>query len=1658
VFTLFYFLSKYEIVRKIILITILDKNMDTNSMDDNVAEINDLKKNTKVQFYYPFVESGPLFPLLDNEDLLYEFYFKSNKIKDVKNFCKKTKWTDKPEQSRVLEKEQLKKIIRSMCNSHEARQKLSKGIKGLALHQVIWQWFRCEYPELYEKVTRLCINNKDKRYFITIEKLKEFLYLEDIESKSDNLPITYISLAFAMLQKELRIELGLEIVKSHPLIGMLPARREDFIERTTGEVSRTKKSDNDELQFKEISSLDELVSSEKSFGDLIIDFSELTNIFVKNTGKLKEYVCLADFRDSGRVIEIISILDITRKKIIAIYEILTNKKYFTCMKTKCDECCLIVFEGFSLNSGLSFEVIVENLIFYKSGLRRIIEKTNNIKKEIEKLKLMEIDLISSANLTNDLYVLDLSNSNPCTLFEVYNIYREHIDEVKCKASVVISEFKSKINSKVEELISITGVNQNDEYLERIGDIKSKALLAKTITDLEACNVNLDKVSTHFFDKEEFVIRDTAIKLSKVKDFTRDNLLKFCQILNSKGKSSISFLLLYFFEQENKVEDIDGAPILAVETLFDSVFYDAKDGIPLLTAFNEMVSDSNFFSFIYGNVNSKEHSERIIITMIAAALMGHVESAYSIFIKINAIETTRFNFPEYLEKIVEAIVCQKEIKIASKEFLDNISCQQQDVEEIIAFEDGKFRHIQKEAKHFSRFETKIVYPALTVLWKDISFCIKDSNFKHAHNVLSGIDVSTWYQELIGKYDKNLIDHHHYTATIKRVMVNFLEKISDHLSYCENEFDINSFVIMEPRLIESFDSWSKNSPARISLINNIKKIIKLKNNTTSIKPFWHSIVQCQQVILSCPNFILWLRKQRSPLASKNIMALILDDLSNNITFDETKNIYLRWASWESISIMFENSDKELSREHRLKFDAERDSIKEKSGDLLKWINNQLSRDFIDCIDGGRLPAAYILIEQYDNEIEESFENKRDIRLAFVRENLSILNEVKDQVANSNMSEEWLDSIFTFSGKIERSLRAIQRPDYIEQNDEVELQKIEQAIDSLKFCVETQSQNFEEIEYHLASNSQVIDDNKVSQNLELAIQKCPDLISLWNSLSSAEPIDNIETKRSWLKFVKGFAKISNLYHDETDDKKRFGVVRSSSANYAFNIYQTAFYKPQSEFLKRPVRLYLYRNNVDLPALKRLEDELSSEDSLSFLHIVFVPQGMEKIQRFFKYNQGFKNFLLVGDPLLYSICALDRHEVGIRQALHASVSDLANSSPFVSQGYCHQENNIYVGRNDIIQKLLNNPQAMIWGGRRIGKTSVLHALENALNNRNYKVAYVYVDIQDDGDPDLAIAKKIALTLQLGTVKDIATFEKKISNLRREGTKVAFLIDEIDEYIKKSRKVHENSFPLATVLRQLVMDDANKETFLVYSGYHQLYYEAKLNDEKRRVGHPFINIAQQIPIRDLTYDDINELVKTGFQDMLGIKVHPSVPRLIAKKASRHPAFVQQFCRCLLEHVSNRRTPGTVVTITTKDVEAVYNTNVSIEGGEQAFIHYFNETLGYNLSHLGHAILLAVTDPEFTEKNIDDKYFYSKDILILLNEWCSLLQIDVPNPVHFHQTIELLIMTNILTQDTSIHDRYRATYPTHLNILKRLDKINKSAIEDSLKKYDEKERDKGILL
>lgn len=640
----------------------------------------------------------------------------------------------------------------------------------------------------------------------------------------------------------------------------------------------------------------------------------------------------------------------------------------------------------------------------------------------------------------------------------------------------------------------------------------------------------------------------------------------------------------------------------------------------------------------------------------------------------------------------------------------------------------------------------------------------------------------------------------------------------------------------------------------------------------------------------------------------------------------------------------------------------------------------------------------------------------------------------------------------------LRRLKRVDEPQDTTAATQLRLAKAVDALQFLVEQNSSVFEEVENLLKIDIQKpMIHTLTPADKDRARVTSPALYDAWESLVRTDDYD--EVRRQWTGFAREFLKACNLYYGERDDQRRFTTV--PSVKYPFSVFQTAFYKPQSEFLKRPLRLYLYRHqDVNLQALQRLEAELSGEDSAACLHIVFAPQGFERIQRYFSYDTGFKDFLLVDEAFLFRVLLAEKHDVPVRRALHASVTDLASSSPFVAQGYCHQSNNIYVGRKEVLQKLLNTPQAMIWGGRRIGKTSVLHALENSLRQRNYRVAYVYVDIDDAGNPDLAIARKICATLDLPPAETITDFERHVTTLRSGGTRIAFLIDEVDEYIKKSRAVHGDAFPLATTLRQLVMDDSAKDTRLVYSGYHQLYYEAKLDREKRRVGHPFINTGQDVPIGNLLIDDVKDLLTTGFEDMLDIAVNPDVPSLIFRRASGHPAFIQQFCRCLLEWLSKRRSRGTRPTVTVEDVEAVYAASVRTEVGGEPFIFYVDETLGYNLSHLGRAMMLAICDPNATWRKRPSKSesFSLHELHNEVDTWCDIATISPTNPAHFTQTVELLVMTNMLTQDQIDHDRFRVTYPAYIDILQRLNKLGRTEIVQSLDKYDKKERQKGVLL
>ncbi|GCF88514.1 hypothetical protein [Shewanella sp. M-Br] len=1587
--------------------------------------------------YYPFCNSSKLHPLFDDKNLLLEFYISAGKKKDLKAFCKKNEWNGKPLLPRVVTNDVLATFLKSICNSSDARNKLSKCRSDIALYQVIYLWFKKSYPFLYEQIQVCCYCKESNKSYLNVGDLHLFFEKKDIDFLGGKEPILYLLLAFAMLQSQDRLKIYEEICARYPEIKnpILDEGNVLIDDKNTAVaiVSIAKSFLEDVIDFKATITLlsEEIISASKKIKNSFNNFIKLNLI--------------SDFIEDEVIGLNLSEIELSREIIKDKFKRIKNVTVPKCEKCDSDVChlgFLSSWESITSDNNIDdFENICSSII---QGMSEFIDKLNVANSEILEFSFVENELLEYINEGNINFSMQKYLKRSCDSIQCSIDYRKYIDSLNLTYKNKLRFDADKIKDEIDGTIKIES-DIDPVFLESLNAEKNKLLEVTKFSELIEIRENINEIIS-----ENKVSRNKII-LSSVNNFENiqpKEMISICKKLIEQEKPLISFLLIC--TSENFCADYFEQ---SIGLLIESCCSKNINNKSLATFFYEFCISPQILSIDSDKVSSNDMLERIVVMLIGATFAGYKEYALRIFLSINAIDKSRYNFPLFINDIIKAIVSHKNLKIIKSEVLNELNRQRQLIKEKVAFDDGRFRHIQRNSKHYSRFESVCVYPALVELMEKVLLCIDNKNYISAHELVDDIDTEIWYQKLMASYDKSLIQHHHFSNVTQSFMAEFIQKIIHHLNYCENELDVNYVAIDRDELFESLNKWSGSERARLQIVNQIKMMLLQKEDELTETPLWDIVIRSKQIISSCPSLILLIREQQNPELTLKFRDKILSDLSNSIPLDAAKVILERESSWEALSILFEENEylksKYISRHNealmslnsRLK---QVGSIEEREASVIN-----------ECLNGGRLVAVETVINSCYEKINKNIEVEKVKLNSFVADKFDLVENVKELVSRSNMPITWQESIYKITSKIEMQLRRMKM--YEKPLDEFldEKTNLGCAVDTLKIIVETNSQYLDEVEFYLSpqKNDQLVIDYSVK-----AKEKLPDLVSCWQSLTSNDFNDDTEISKTWAAFVKGFAKISNLYHDEHGDKTRFGIVRSASIRYKYQIYQSKFYKPQSEFLKRPIRLYLYRSNVDTVSLKILEEELLAEESAARLHIVFAPQSIDKLKRYFKYNNEFQNFLIVDESFLYKLCIEEKHEVPLRQALHASVSDLANSSPFVAQGYCHQTNNIYVGRKDILKKLLNNPQAMIWGGRRIGKTSVLHALGNALLNRSYKVAYVYVDIQDDGDPDFAIAKKIAHTLELGNIDSIADLELKVSNLTRGGVKVAFLIDEVDEYIKKSRLVHKSEFPLATMLRQLVMADSSKDTFLVYSGYHQLFYEAKLDQQKRRVGHPFINIAQEIPIRDLTNDDVTELVKTGFEDMLGIKVSPQVPRLIAEKASRHPAFVQQFCRCLLEYVSNRRVPNNKVTISTDDVEAVYSTNVSKEGGEQAFIFYVNETLGYNLSHLGRAIMLALADFIKIGYLENDGYFTVLKLHAHLNEWCLVVNIDEPKVEHFEQTIELLKMTNMLTQDPCNHDKYRPTYPTYLDILTRLDKIGKSAIEDSLKAYDSSERTKGILL
>ncbi len=1621
---------------------------------------NDFTQRLSTSPYFPFSDEGILCPYLNDADLLFRLLTHGSKRQAFKKFCKAKVWPAKPNVPQVMNEKVLKSLLCSACNSPEARHAMSAFEEKIPLGLIIYDSIMLLDHTVHKAcVKRLEGHKRDaaKRKFITPEMLREVIS-SYVEYEQHHEALHLLALSLAMFNhKQAATYIG-ELLQFFPdsaaSMGCI-----DEVENSTGPSCESANCDEDTTDhshapdtggfFCMLTRADELEGKWRAVKSAFDNYKMASD-------QLATTDDMDGFSDGGPIEALVNTLMCTRQLIakskLEIGEILGAERH--CPDGL--ECAL------SQALGEFHRSPPRQIGQFISVANQIIEASTSVKR-LEKSARTVLPSLESQVST---YLLQLGRADtddlgkasvafPCEALRATESMRDRIDKLK-------EEFETKLtNARTELEACCHALEETSQRLlpasgaslfnNQMAMIRRSLQVADNMLAIDDCRSQIRSLEESLRgastapDSTKLV--EAVSRLQSNRDDTAA-FLELCDALLEQGLHDVALLALLTRQSLYLVEEIGAELDRAIGTLVEAVCGTGDIHCTFSAIWHKVCLSSWLMAINRSDLTSVDLIERLAIMYVAEAISGNEENAAIGLLNLGISDCSDLSLPPSIKELIAAIVSHRSFRVVTVSTASRLDEKRKAIVECIAFENGKYRHIQcSKATHFAKFESVKVFPELERFWKEVSADVANRKLAKASTKALSADPDEWFAQMNKSHDRDMSSHPHFSVKIQAFVASFVKLVRDYVDECSSLIQDVDIVVKEQSLRQEIGKWAGNNVARQRVARCFTQQTLGDERKSKVQDPVEMLLALQNVITSCPSAVAWSLSQRSIQPTLDLETRIIEDIGHARSKDEIDEMLSSLHGWAHLRILWCGNDPDRESDYVGRDELERSALSLSRQKVIEYSAGSLVETYDECCNAGRFVVARQILDDCERHFASEVSRKMEETSSRAKQMLEELDHLKELAEDRGLSSEWVQSVYTHASGIERALKQYQRASTKGENtDDARLDNLKSSLHALTVAVQEGSNNFDAVKFHLeGGHLDAISSRVESVTEQDARECCPDLVDAWETLQCCTE-DRVRS--AWSSFVKLFGKHCMLYHDETDTtNSRF--VRVAPFEYPYSIYQTHFYKPKSEFLRRPLRLYLFRDKVDNQALQRLDTELSIEQSAAELHVVFAPNGSLKLRKALHLDRKFRSLLVIDDSFLYRICAADKHDVPIRRGLHGIVADLVSSSPFVANGYCHQENNIYVGRSEVIQWLMNHPQAMIWGGRRIGKTSVLHALESTLDRRHYKVALVYADIHGQVDPDLAIAKRLANELNLPSIESLTEFEKYIQAERKKGIKFAFLLDEVDEYIKKSRLVHNGEFPLASALRKIVMEDSTKSTVLVYSGYHQLYCEAKLGKRKKRVGHPFVNIASDLPIRDLSHDEVVELVRTGFEEMLGIDLHPDVPSLVAERASRHPAFVQEFCRCLLDHVSRRRShPQAKILISPRDVEDVYKADGRGDGGEQPFIYYVDETLGWNLSELGRAIMLTIET---------DEYYSKRKIFENLCEYADIADVKRPLEDQFGDTIDLLVMTNLLTQDPNRFDYYRMTYPTFIEILGRLNKLGKTEIEKSLKNYDRDERTKGIL-
>jgi hypothetical protein len=347
-------------------------------------------------------------------------------------------------------------------------------------------------------------------------------------------------------------------------------------------------------------------------------------------------------------------------------------------------------------------------------------------------------------------------------------------------------------------------------------------------------------------------------------------------------------------------------------------------------------------------------------------------------------------------------------------------------------------------------------------------------------------------------------------------------------------------------------------------------------------------------------------------------------------------------------------------------------------------------------------------------------------------------------------------------------------------------------------------------------------------------------------------------------------------------------------------------------------------------------------------------------------RTFVVLDDLLLTFLLA----ERDMRLlAMFAAATPFTTASPYVTTaGRVDPE--MFFGRRRERERLWDPRGAhLLYGGRQLGKTALLRALEREHHNPERGIVVKWIDLKEEGIGHARAADEIWTTIA-ATLREfqivrgspgVGTLKQQIEDWLRRDTKrrILLLLDEADAFLRADATTasrEQEGFDHVSRLTA-IMNATNGQFKVVFAGLHNVQRTA------RNVNSRLAHLGEPLCIGPLFGGDaISAEAKAALAlvcdplEALGLLFESQdLPLRILAHTNWYPSLTQLFCRELYEHIlASRRLHEQAVqappyVIRSRDIDDAYR----IQGLRDGILERFRITLDLDRRYRVIALCIA---------------------------------------------------------------------------------------------------------